>query len=421
MGYDDVMLRNAYVTLGGGLLAAAVAGLVAACGSVADTSGFGANPAGDAGSAEDGSVADGSSTNDAGLISDAASTDSGLGGEDGGTANPDTGVPGGDSSAPQTGALFVHASPDLPDVRLCWYVGDADAGSYTFSNTDAPLPSGAPAPASNYPALPVGGAVALAEASTLLGGNLHIRAIPAALLSAIETKSGPPKSCGHWLNPGANNLPVGFPLYDLSAQSGVVVLGATNVIALAGCAPGDSALAAASAAQILARCGPGYTLAGGNLRLDVKPLHEVAASPLGQIPVQAAQLSPALAQLAGDAGVIVSFGPQGAGATVATLPTENALDPQAAKYLDTGTDASAYGTLGFGVDIAGQDGGAGHLWMSLEQALELQDPTMNPAVYYANQTTFVVAVIGDPAAPHAFGAPTGYDGTGLHVLVLPLP
>jgi len=96
------------------------------------------------------------------------------------------------------------------------------------------------------------------------------------------------------------------------------------------------------------------------------------------------------------------------------------VDPVTAAILDAATVPTDYGRLGFGMDVTGFDGGAGHIWMSLEQSLRLVQPMENPAIYYAAQTTFIVAVVGDPNAPHA-ASDAAYDGTGLHVLVLPLP
>jgi hypothetical protein len=58
--------------------------------------------------------------------------------------------------------------------------------------------------------------------------------------------------------------------------------------------------------------------------------------------------------------------------------------------------------------------------MSLAQSLSLVAPTEDPRAFYAQRTPFVVAVLGDPAAPPWPGSDAGaYDGTGLHVLVLP--
>jgi hypothetical protein len=60
--------------------------------------------------------------------------------------------------------------------------------------------------------------------------------------------------------------------------------------------------------------------------------------------------------------------------------------------------------------------------MSLAEAQSLVAPGMDPRSYYGNgAATYVVAVMGDPASPHAVdtSGDAGYDGRGLHVLVLP--
>ena len=342
--------------------------------------------------------------------------DSGLedtGSPDVGLANPDGGP---DSAATDsgvgTGALFVHASPDLPDLRFCWYVGA------TASPSDTPFPSGAPAAFSNYPAVPVGGAAPLADASSMLGGDLHLVGLEANVLATIEPAGAMPKSCYELLMGGGAHFPAQATHTFPVIPNGTIVAGSTNLIAVAGCLP--TLFDPIATTQ---RCGSSWSSLNGNLHVDVSAFSELTSVPAGQLPVQAAQLSPALASLLGDGGVaVVSFGTQGgdAGIPVATLSAEGTVDPMTATVLDAGTAPTGYGQLGFGVDVRGFDGGAGHLWMSLEQSLQLVDPMKDPAKYYAAQTTFIVAVVGDPNAPHA-ASDAAYDGTGLHVLVLPLP
>jgi hypothetical protein len=319
---------------------------------------------------------------------------------------------GADSGPLQTGALFVHASPYMTDVRLCWMTGGVDGGtSPGYSSTDPPFPSGTPAPASNYPALPIGGAAALADASSLVGTNLTIAAIDASYLAGWEHVNGV-TSCATLLGPGsrAGSIVNRTTVFYFEVPAGIIA-GSTSLIALAGCTNTDSSGSIAS-------CGSGWNSTSGNLHADVVPLYPVDAGGGGQLGVQAAQLSPALAQAGGPA--IVSFGPQGATTPVATLTGEGTSAPAAATYLTIGTDAGAYDTLGFGVDVMGVDGGPGHLWMSLEQSLELaQGPMVNPAVYYSMVDTYVVAVIGDPNAASPF-TDASFDGTGLHILVIPL-
>jgi hypothetical protein len=138
--------------------------------------------------------------------------------------------------------------------------------------------------------------------------------------------------------------------------------------------------------------------------------------------VQAAQLSGALLSFAGSAGAAVSFGAQGHTMQIADLTQQGQVLPQGPLTLSLGTTSQGYGTLGFGVDVKGYDGGAGHLWMSLAEALDLVDPTQDPSRYYAENTSYLVAVVGDPNGTHAFDptADAAYNGTGLHLLVLPL-
>jgi hypothetical protein len=348
--------------------------------------------------------------NDSGVGPDTSIPQEDAGGTDalvGSDANGGADTGSGEGGVPPTGAEFVHVAPDLLDMRLCWQVG-----SGPFGHVPA-FPSGVNAPASNYPALPVGGAVALADASALVGGDINIVGIPANLLYSLE--NGKPKYCDDMMATRTGGTILnGLEIYSFTIPGGIIP-GSTSVIALAGCMPSSL-----DSAGSVARCGAGYTSATGNLHADVVPLYPVTQSDAGQLPVQAAQLSPALAQLAGDAGVIVSFGTQGATSPVATLAGEGAFGPMSAAYLNVGTNPTNYGSLGFGVDVVGVDGGPGHLWMSLEDSLELVDPTMNPAVYYTVPDTYVVAVVGDPNATHAFTPDASFDGTGLHILVFQL-
>jgi hypothetical protein len=322
-----------------------------------------------------------------------------------------------DAVAPGTGALFVHASPDLPDLRFCWYVGAADAGD-AFSATDQAFPSGAPAAFSNYPAVPVGGAAPLADASSMLGGDLYLVGLEANALASFEPAGSPQHSC-YDLMSGAGGSFSGTAIHHFPViPAGTVVQGLTSVIAVEGCLP---ALFDSNAST--QRCGSSWSTLGGNLHVDVHAFSELTTVPAGQLAVQAQQLSPGLASLVGDGGAaMVSFGPQGGdgGVSVATLSAEGTVDPVTAAILDAATVPTDYGRLGFGVDVTGFDGGAGHIWMSLEQSLRLVQPMQDPAPYYAAQTTFIVAVVGDPNAPHA-ASDAAYDGTGLHILVLPLP
>jgi hypothetical protein len=315
----------------------------------------------------------------------------------------------GSPDAGPTTVILVHPSPSLPSLRLCW--GPAGASP--------PFPANNEMPASNYAGIPVGGAVWLTDAAgvgALLSGQVYaIRAkvIADPSLSAFTCNDFVCTSLGngkHCLSPNLDYWSLG--------PVGSLQLGAPNVVAIAGCLGADDPLASTD------RCGPTWTAATGNLHVEVVPVASAGAAHAGLL-VQAAQLSPGLQALAGDGGAaVVSFGAQGGTqAPVAQLAQEGALQPSLPAMVTLPGGLSAFGQVGFGVDVAdGADASAaGHLWMSLAQAQQLVSPAQDPAAYYGGGGTYVVAVLGDPNAPHAFATDSdgGYDGKGLHVLLLP--
>lgn len=381
------------------------AGALEACGSASAGSASGFVPSDASGSPPD-------ATEDGGPPFD---------GNFGDGAAPDApGGDGGDAMAlPPPGVLFVHASPSLPDLRFCWTVGPTGP-----SMTDRPYPFATPMPASNYPGVPVGGAAPLADASSMLGGDLTVYAIDARAVANAEQGlncSGSNQcSCYEMLKKNGAVDPTA--IHQMSViPFGTITQGATVVLWVRGC------LGTAGDPQAsVQRCGADWTANGtGNLRMDAVsiPGNFVPSPDAGAVfAVQAAQLSPALAVLAGDAGAVVSFGAQGDpdASVVATLGAPDQIQPAAPQQVAASIPLASYGQLGFAVDVAG-DGGA-HLWMSLAQSLDLVDPTQDPSQYFAQPTSYLVTVIGDPAGAPPGGNPdAAYDGTGLHLLVLPLP
>ncbi|MGH7296835.1 MAG: hypothetical protein ACRELB_17990, partial [Polyangiaceae bacterium] len=119
----------------------------------------------------------------------------------------------------------------------------------------------------------------------------------------------------------------------------------------------------------------------------------------------------------------VTYGPQdGADASlVGTLGVEGQTAIPTTVSLGTLAD---FGRLGFAVGVPGDDGGT-HvaLWMSLAQSQQLVDPAEDPSVFYGAPRTYLLAVLGDPgaASPAATSGDAGYDGTGLHLLLVPTP
>jgi hypothetical protein len=378
---------------------AASLGSLAACGSLSNGASFAGGPYVDSGTEDGGS--------DAGGNPDSPSGD---------TAPPDaTDAPASDAGTPPPGVLIVQASPSLKDQRFCWSVGTGSG----LSPTARPYPWATPMVASNYPGVPMGGAIALADATSMAGGDLTIYALDARPVADAERTL----DCIHSNDCSCNSL-VQSRAVDTSAvhqmptiPSGTIIPGATVVLWAHGCLASDPAAS-------VSRCGSDWSPATGNLRMDFVsvPGASLPAPDGGVLAVQAAQLSPALALLAGDAGAVVSFGAQGAAdaSVVTTLSAPNQILPSAPLQVATRIPLASFGQLGFAVDVGG-DGGA-HLWMSLAQSLDLVDPTQDPTQYFAQPTSYLVTVVGDPAGapPNATGD-ASYDGTGLHLLVLPLP
>jgi hypothetical protein len=324
-----------------------------------------------------------------------------------------------DGATPPTTALFVQASPSLPDVRLCWAVNGVVAPIL-------PFPGDGAMPGSNYPGVPLGGVAAMSDASPLVGGGVTLYALDAENLARIEQGQTAPSTChdlvcGQGSNLSPPCLRYNFDYWPVGAIAAGVVAGRDNVVALNGCLP--TALDPKASAVL---CGSSWSAGNGNLHADVLQLQPTTS--LGLVwSVQAAQLSPAMAALEGDGGsALVSFGAEDAAADgaveVAILRGEGDLSLQTAVTFEAGLPG--YGQLGFAVDVAGNDGGAGHLWMSLADSQQLVDPTVDPTQFFGQPRTYLVAVLGDPNAPHAFAPVTGdagYDGRGLHVLVVAAP
>jgi len=333
-----------------------------------------------------------------------------------------TGVEGGgpdgsDGGVPPPTAIFVNAaaSPTVSDVRLCWQVGDA--GSQVV-----PFPGDGPMPGSNYPGIPLGGAASLGDVSALAGGTVTFYAIDAENLARLEQNASPPHTCRDLicaegddmvpcLRPGTDYWPVD-PIPALTPSTHPAV------VALTGCL----ATALDSTASV-ARCGSTWDPVKGNLHVELTYLQPAPPLGAGELAVQVALLSPALAGALGDAGAVVSFGDPEGGMPIATLTTEDDVEPNAAPAtLTLGTSLGVYGSLGFAVDAPGVVDGMGHEWMSLIQAQQLVDPTQDPTLFFGQPRTYLVAVVGDPASTHAFASgDAAYDGTGLHLLVIAAP
>jgi hypothetical protein len=331
------------------------------------------------------------------------------------------------TAPPPPTVTFVHASPSLSNARLCWAVTGAGGATTVQTTTDLPFPSGAPMPESNFPGLPVGGAVQLSPATELARegatSSIELYAIDALVLARQTNGATSCRDLVCLQNPSLN--PSGT---CLRPNKDYWHAGTIPPRAIAGSGPTFVALAGCEAAMPdpaanATRCGADWDSANGNLHVEVLHVTSIPEPDAGALAIQSALLSPPLAgmpeggigtariafgQAGGDAGASQPLG--GEGQVVPTFPT----------LLTIGTDLAAFGTLGFEVDGVARDGAAPlNFWMSLAQAQSLVDPAADPRLYFGANSTYLVAVIGDPTAPSPFLVDGGtYDGRGLHVLVL---
>jgi hypothetical protein len=384
------------------LWSVALGSLVAACGA-ASSGGFDeASPSSSGGGGSAGSSGGGSGGGSGGSFGDGgAATDAADAGAEGGLPT--------DGSVPPATVVFLHASPSLPSLRLCFL--------HSAGESLQPFPANNEMPASNYSGIPVGGAVWLPDAFT--------PPIVDSMVYALRAKpiAGQTYPCDRLIcaTPGSSwCLMQNDDYWQVGPlPSTAVRAGATTVVAVAGCLGADDPLASVE------RCGPTWKAATGNLHLDVVAIPDSpgnGANDAGVLTVQAAQLSPGLESLQGEGGATtISFGSQADAQAVVQLAHEGDLGPSPPFLLTLPGAIGAYGQLGFAVDVTGAEAGSsGYLWMSLAQAEQLVNPAQDPSAYYAGGP-FLVAVLGDPAAPHAFGdGDGGYDGKGLHMLVVPV-
>jgi hypothetical protein len=312
---------------------------------------------------------------------------------DGGTGSDGAGLDGngGDSGVAATAVTFVYTGTDWASVRLCW----APGGTWSL-NPKAFPPSNMPMPASNYAGIPQGGASMLADAdqlTTTAAGTFDLTVFDATIVQLREQQNNKVLLCSELACDGPSSKCAGKNNYKTVAGVPALTPGFPYVLAIT----------------------------GTQSPLDIQALRLGMANTFsGVLEVQAAQVASALGT------ATVTFGPSQAGdggaeaGFQANLQTLGDVEPPAPVAVTYKQDEAAFASQGFSVDTTAADGGAVHLWMSLAQSLSLVAPTQDPSHYFTQRTPFVVAVVGDPSAPPWPGSDAGaYDGTGLHLLVLP--
>jgi len=347
------------------------------------------------GSAADSAVGTPSSL-DGGSNGDAASTTA-----DGG------GVPGEDL-VPANGLVLVHAAA-FPPFRIC-FEGTPD---------ERPAPASDVMPDSNVVGVDVGAAVRLEPPRTATLGRAFVFAEPKirALYPAFGGNKGP--TCKQLLQSGADAVSVGNVDADLTRG--------VNLLVLRGCGPAIDEPSAS-----IARCGPTWSPATGNLAVDMVPVKAYARRSPTQLRVQVVQLSRDLEVHAGSRALGLAFGALDGGAPAPFVEGAAPLGtpvPDPPALLDYGdTDVAEYATsglfvtLGPDLDAGSSDAAAARdvvLAQSLADIQRRSSPRALPPEWFAQASSYVVLSIGE-LEPTAGDGGASDPRRALHLLAVPL-
>jgi hypothetical protein len=341
----------------------------------------------------------------------------------------DGGAPGFGAEGPGSLA-FIHASPDLFDFRVCFEKLDT-RGSY-FDGLPEPSDYDAPMPLSNFPGVPLGGAVRVPLREELLAGARPVL-IHARRLETAERRG---QSCQELFcnttDPRCLERNIDYrTLADI--RPGTLEQGVDHLLVVTGCLPIDANPSATAEA-----CGTNYTTDRGNLGLSVFPLESLAVRPgvlefflLNAAPkLNAADVEVTFESAGGPAADGGDAGGGDAGADGGTTRKLLATGPAYLQLTSTGVQVSALasdalptfdqsgvavrfsplaaadgGPDDSGVDGSLGDGGEsgdgaaappqGRRFFSLADIQRVSDPLALPNSFFA-PGPFVLALVGDP-------------------------
>lgn len=356
----------------------------------------------------------------AGVLPDGAAVDT--------QAQPDTSLSDAAPSfdaGPHAKAILVHASPDLPAVRVCLAIGSKADGSDAVIVPLPPLPDRTVSPAP-YPGLFPGTGGALPDLGFDLSGKVVVPYVLLAepLASDARTDAGPPPfNCAELLNPGGDaSLTAGSFLKLPPVAAGTFASGKTKLVAVTGCIanePKGSAL-----------CGASYNVLQGNVGLTVFDLDRAALASASQVGLQVAHLSaPTEGEIQGGPSVGIAAGLAG---PLDAAAGDAFVEPVAigVHYGEIGPStatrvglASVDETL-FAINVLSPDGGVPLAGFGVPLSLVYTATTgqvSGASSYFATGANYTFVVVGDPAEPaflDAGGLPV-FNGRTLHFLAFP--
>jgi hypothetical protein len=366
--------------------AALIVDVISACGASSSTPVEGAVNE-DAGGSSSGGSSGGS-----------GSSGSSSGSSGGSSSGSSSGAGDAAAPAPPTSILAVHASANLYDFRLCFGAGGAILPFPAYPDDPSH-----PMPETNYPGVPVGGAVLLPPLE-LPGGALTVYVVPAYYMQSQGYVSGSEPTCDRLIPEDV--IPQAVEYFTLPAVT-LPTFGGAVVLAIEGCGVGTG-LATGSIAQ----CGASFSAGTGNLTA----LAGTLASPddAGPWTMQLAQLSPSFAQ---GGGTTLTYVDPTVDASVAlTAPASSVGAPVTVALSEAGVTAAYFA-------VGASSGGA--FTESLASIQYFQSPASDPFTYFGANGAYFVAVVGDAtdaAAPVSLpdgAANPAFDGHGVHVIAYP--
>ncbi len=330
----------------------------------------------------------------------------------------DTGSDAADAGPARAKILVVHASPDVPPVRICFAVGTKSDGSDAVIAPFPPLPDKTEG-SLPFPGLFPGTGGPLPD----LGADLSQKVIVPYVIIASKVASDvapadggvAPVACDTLLQ-GDGGLTANVDYMKLPPiPSGTFMPGKTLLLAATGCLP----TSADPNANVIA-CGADYDSTLGNVAIKIFDLDRIIAD-TQKSGAQVAHLSPKLftGLLAGvteidagsDAGVVYEpITPNNAPVNYAQLKPA----PAASLSLPPASNAALV------LSAVNPDGGAPIATFPVPFTFIYASTTgqlVGADQYFTANSNYTFVVVGDPQK--AFLSDAGVDGYGLHVLAFP--
>lgn len=339
------------------------------------------------------------------------------------SGNPSDTLPPGDSSLdviapPDSGAhakiLLVHASPDVPAVRVCFAVGTKADGSDAVVVPIPPLPDRING-ADPYPGVFPGTGGAFPDLGVDLSTKVIVPyvIIASAVKDDVRSDAGPPKlQCAELLGNGPNALPGTAYLKLPLLPAGTLASGKTLLLAATGCLPNEP--------QGAALCGASYDAIIGNVALGLYELDTKVVASSTQVgaqllhlasPVEGKLQAPMSASILGPDASIVNGEPITSSAHFGDLAPKTA----AVVALADPTHSALF------VSIPNPDAGAPLANVAVPLPLVYQITTgesIGVDQYFKGASNLVFVAVGDPTEPTFLDAGT-FNGKSLHFLAFP--